>query len=212
MNFGGLGGLGGRSPSFPVRFGAPVSNSVQSLEELQKPIWDEYQNAVNARTQSSNDFWTKYQGTLDARTDFAGPNQSQLDRTFKVAASRGPGAEWVFAHDPNAEAIANEYNDAHAPVDMAAYTQRAQAIAQPYLENQTRNQQAYDSMTNNGQVNALIGPDYSNANFGSISGQGAAQLPQIDGVNMDWAQGVYNPSQANGMFGNTGRTNKQGWL
>lgn len=211
---GSLGGLGGRESSFPQRFGAPVSNQVQSLEEMQKPIWDEYNAAVAARQNAANDFWEQNQSVLDARTagvpGMTPELQRQLDSTLKSAGSR-LGGEWLFAHSPDS-GVAEEYNALQAPIDVQSYQDRADAIAQPFLENQTRNQQAYDSMRNNGQINALIGPDYSNANFGSISGQGAAQLPEIDGVNMDWASGVYNPSKANGMFGNTGRTYKQGWL
>lgn len=212
---GGLGGLGGRSSSFPQRFGAPQSERVGSLHEIENSIWAPYHAAVAQSQDATDNFWTNHTDTLADRFKDYNMTPTQLAQVMEgyKSVARGPGtagAEFIFGHAPG---VAGSLISAQALPDMAPYREKAEAARAQYNETQTRNQQAYDSMRNNGQINALIGPDYSDANFGSVSGQGATQLPQIDGVNMDWVQGVYDPSQASGLFGNTGKaTTRQGWL
>lgn len=221
--FGGLGGLGGFSPSYPTRFGVPISRQVQSLDELTMPLRQEFEQArdadYDARLAARGDLWDAHTSRIGA--DLSGLTPAQRYKsmddffkggTFAAQTGRDEFLGHVFGGDKDRIGAFTHAVTSEGP-DYQEYQRRLQEITQPYMDAQTRNQQAYGQMTGGGQLNAMMGPDYANANFGSITGQGPAQIPAVGGVSMDWASGVYDPSQASGMFGNTGRARTQGgWL
>lgn len=85
----------------------------------------------------------------------------------------------------------------------------------PLFENQTRQQQAYDWMEGAHQQNAIMSPEYANAGFNTITGMSNpyAGPGQIDGVSMDWAQGVYDPTtqRGTGTYNPTNYSKNTGW-
>jgi hypothetical protein len=201
MNFGGLGGLGGRASSFPQRSGAPTSNIVEALPFENQNDWQsDWQRRYSELMSAANGGYWRDDPSIAPERSGAGDAEHPFRQTEHPYRNTDPSSQWR-----------STWVDTSSTPDTSALDAEREKMMRAY-ETRTRNQQAYDSMLNNGQVNALIGPDYSNANFGSVSGQGAAQLPEIEGVNMDWASGVYNPQQASGMYGSSGRTYKQGWL
>lgn len=70
----------------------------------------------------------------------------------------------------------------------------------PHAEPQMRQQQAYDWMQGGNQENAVMSPDYAQAGFNTITGMSNpyAGPGEISGVDMDWAQGVYDPTTQRG--------------
>jgi hypothetical protein len=217
MNFGGLGGLGGRASSFPQRSGAPTSNIVEALPFENQDDWlADWQRRYGEAMSAANSGYWRDSTTAPERSG-AGDAEHPFRQNEHPWRDTGSSAEWLGSAigstrpPEDYRTWRSEWVDTSGAPDTRALDAERERMNLAY-ENRTRNQQAYDSMLNNGQVNGLIGPGYSNANFGSVSGQGAAQLPEIEGVNMDWASGVYNPQQASGMYGSTGRTYKQGWL
>jgi hypothetical protein len=234
MNFGGLGGLGGRASSFPQRSGAPTSNIVEALPFENQDDWlADWQARYDAEARrarggsagrSKEDYIRSVLGSTTPSNVTWQPEKDIPALTSHLINGGG-----MYYDDPQTAAQVASFalgdsmydqlrNYTPAPAgpgyqaNFTALNAEKQKMLRAY-EARTRNQQAYDSMLNNGQIHGIIGPGYTNPNFGSVSGQeGAAQLPQIDGVNMDWASGVYNPQRASGMYGSTGRTYKQGWL
>lgn len=105
--------------------------------------------------------------------------------------------------------VYNDYIDPGYTPDFTALNAE-KASMMPVFENQNRQQQGYDSMRGWGQENAVMGPDYTNPNFGQISGdpingQGASPL---SGVGQGAMNGVYNPEGSYaGVFGNFRRSN-----
>ncbi|MBI1620363.1 hypothetical protein [Aquamicrobium zhengzhouense] len=85
----------------------------------------------------------------------------------------------------------------------------------PMFENQTRQQQAYDWMQGGNQENGLMSEDYANAGFNTITGMSNpyAGPGQIEGVDMDWAQGVYDPQtqRGTGTYTPTHQRTNFGW-
>lgn len=70
---------------------------------------------------------------------------------------------------------------------------------------QAINQQSYDAMSGNGQINGVLGPNYADPNFGQVTGaQMNGGQPEGD---MAWADGLYNPS---GSY-STAPLNPKGW-
>jgi hypothetical protein len=104
---------------------------------------------------------------------------------------------------------------AYQPVDFSRIDARkAELEAErgrllPMYENQTRQQQAYDSMRGWGQENAVMGPNYQEANFGQISGDpnggmGASPLSGVNGTQ----SGVYSAGGTTaGVYGAPRRSN-----
>jgi hypothetical protein len=76
----------------------------------------------------------------------------------------------------------------------------------PLAENQIRQQQAFDMMNGWGQQNAVMGPEYTQAGFGQVTGETNIAAPAMgqaafdlsggnEGISTDWLTGVYNPQQ-----------------
>lgn len=83
---------------------------------------------------------------------------------------------------------------------------------QPHLENQARQQQAYDSMRGWGQTNGVMGSDYTSPTFGQINGDpGIGQGNNAAaGVNAT-ANGVFSPAQGSvGVYGAPRRASNWG--
>lgn len=83
------------------------------------------------------------------------------------------------------------------------------------FENQRRQQQAYEWMQGADQQNAIMSPDYANAGFNTITGLSNpyAGPDAVDGVGMDWASGVYDPStqSGTGTYQPSWQRNNFGW-
>jgi hypothetical protein len=95
----------------------------------------------------------------------------------------------------------------------------------PLLQNQIRQQQAYNRMGAFGQENAMPGGGYTQAGFGQVSGQtnpygadmgmGQAMLDgAVSGISPDFMSGVYDPKtqQATGVYKPPGTTGGLGGL
>jgi hypothetical protein len=85
--------------------------------------------------------------------------------------------------------IVNDVWDPGYTPDFSALEQERKQMLARY-DAQGRNQQAYDWMLGGGQINGIIGPEYTNPNFGQIG----AQTPEVpEGTDMAWAADVYRP-------------------
>lgn len=91
-----------------------------------------------------------------------------------------------------------DYSPGYTP-DLGALNAEKERLA-PLAEQQMRQQQAYDWMQGAHQENAVMSPDYANAGFNTITGMSNpyAGPGEISGVDMDWAQGVYDPTTQRG--------------
>lgn len=204
--FGGLGGLGGRA-SFPMRYGAPNSQPVEG-PLLGLGTFDEWDTDWKKRLAGTPQqiTTTNWQDITDL-SGKALPDGSAVGQLTPFINAMGSADKTRWSGDRYMAG----YNETSANPEYAQMLAEREQMM-PHWENQTRNQQSYDSMMGGHQPNAVIGENYSDANFGSVTGQpGGTTMPEVDGVNMDWASGIYDPNYASGMFGNTGRR-KQGWL
>lgn len=74
-------------------------------------------------------------------------------------------------------------------MDMTPFNQEREKMMGEY-DAQSRNQQAYDSMLGGGQINGVLGPNYTDPNFGQVNGQNADGIPE--NTDMSWADGLYS--------------------
>jgi hypothetical protein len=220
--YGGLGGLGG----YPMRHSAPSSSVVSAAPEMSHAEWlaDWERRYSDVANSASPDRWveggwvtpdTMPGGPQAYFTRFGHKTVGDEDAADGVRLRHGatqygarPGGNfgwmteglmpsgWVAGNTPNFDAL-NAERDRLLPM----------------YESMTRNQQSYDSMMGGHQTNATIGENYADANFGSVSGQVNQALPTVDGVGMSWANGVYDPAYASGLYGSSGKArNTDGWL
>lgn len=206
--FGSLGGLGGAS--FPMRYGEPVSKPVQSDEEFNNG-WTSTLDWLKSQAQQAQADWTRANGYLTAASD-AGMSSEEAARrlpAFMGVGGLGTDATLGANLQNSAGSLWGQYSD------MAA---RYPIEQQQRSENQIRQQQAYGSMTGWDQLNGVMGPGYTNPNFGQISGQvmqAANQqnmAPTTPGVDASWTSGVFD--QGGGLTGVYGgpQAKQQRWL
>lgn len=202
-SFGSLGGLGGFAP--PTRTASPNSQHIKTLSELQAPIQNEYQGLMDVWQQDMGGYDDALRQSFAADIAGAGLNPNQnlslmlaMSRVGKNAANAG-NADWLSGTMGQSGADAYTATAQGMP-DFAPFQARMDAIARPFNENQTRQQQAYDWMQGGNQQNALMSPDYAKAGFNTITGTSNpnAGPGQIEGVDMGWAQGVYDPATQQG--------------
>lgn len=198
--FGGLGGLGGYGRTFPMRYGAPVSDRVASDQEWHQD-WQRKIAAIPATAGMTGGEMV----TLDLVPGARGYNAGLAARYYKQM-----GDIEGTAYDPLMKAASKgashkitgvQWLDGATPAENPAYAQALQDYAsdtQQRRENQLRQQQAYDSMRGWNQQNAVIGPDYTNPNFGQVSGQSGPTVPSVPGVDMSWIRGLLGQTGLSG--------------
>ena len=117
----------------------------------------------------------------------------------------GRAADAAQTVDPTIERVINPEWTKLQNQMKSAQDQRAQ--------NQTAQQQAYNGMIGNGQLNGILGSDYSAPGFGQVNGQTTNPYSPNsgNGVDMSWSSGVYNPSTNNqtGVYNPTANSFKQ---
>lgn len=232
--FGSLGGLGGRSggfgASFPSRSGAPNSQVVDYLrpqDEWQKD-WDARYAAEQGRARAPGMVFNPgpetnlRPGAPTGAADWTDPTGISTNWGAGVnpfSASRpdaptgapgwvdstGISNNWGMPSNPNAVAptVYNDTFDAGYVPDFTALNKEREQMMGRY-DAQARNQQAYDWMNGGGQINGILGPNYSDPNFGQIVG---AQPQGPSQEEMAWADGLYNPT---GTYG-TAPARNSGW-
>lgn len=112
----------------------------------------------------------------------------------------GPGQSSPTAAPPNV--VQSTYDPGYTPDFTALNREREQMMGR--YDAQARNQQAYDGMMGNGQINGILGANYSDPNFGQVVGATPQGPSQED---MAWADGLYNPT---GTYG-TAPSRTNGW-
>lgn len=81
------------------------------------------------------------------------------------------------------------FNPGYTP-DFSALEREKEKMMGLY-DAQARQQQAYDVMSGGHQINGIMGPNYSDPNFGRITGaEPKTNAPE----DMAWADGLYNPT------------------
>lgn len=206
--WGGLGGLGGM----------PNSKVVQNVDTWGND-WQKRRDALAATARPAG--WT------DRLLQVSGPSNAGA---YVGAMQAGANTRWngggatprpedaytpklgwgtLASEDGTDKAIQNSqfaWGRMWSPGSAPDFTElnREKALIDQTREAGIRNQQAYQSMTGWGQQNGVIGPDYSNPNFGTVSGQGAPQINVPAGIDMGWASGMYDPN-FNGVFGSNGQ-------
>lgn len=138
-------------------------------------------------------------------TDLFGDNAAQAGAAIAADPTLANSLQWFspesfnFApHGASAVSESYDYDPGYSP-DFSALTAEKERLT-PLVEPQLRQQQAYDWMQAGQQENALMSPHYANAGFNTITGMSNpnAGPGQIDGVGMDWAKGVYDPTTQQG--------------
>ncbi len=204
MRYGGLGGLGGLTPT---RQGTPNSGHVMSDDEFTADWMAKQPNQyietptgeMTAPTVGRDHYDGRIArlvamdpGAFGSRDAYDGrvpetPEQQQARLDFAA----NPSAAIQASRTPIIDSSANP-----AWADWNNNFESAQGLRQ---ENQTRQQQAYGQMTNNGAENGLIPQNYSQAGFGQVSGQNSAFNSdggtQLGGVDNSWTSGAYTPQQ-----------------
>jgi hypothetical protein len=204
----GSGGFGGLGASYPMRYGAaPQSQQVLSDQEFNTPKRTEVQLLPGATGYDQNAA-SPYIGDILNTMAMSQWTKSGLDpsdpgfATWKAAALTDPNSAlsaWNTAGDPSSAygagttAAANGASQTVAqfnPVDPNAIRQRG--------ENQMAQQQAYNGMMGNGQLNGIIGQNYTDQNFGQVTGQQTpslqSQLDQVPGLDTTGLAGIYSPT------------------
>lgn len=237
--FGGLGGLGGSS--YPQRFGSPNSEQIKTPDEYQKEqqAWIDQMMGKASRV-ADRDLYREAGGS--AYSNFLGDygngkGVSEVNAKYLGLAPIDNRDAWVNAGSSMKVAnptggnfnlsnwIEPEFAAAQQrqAADMAAIQKQIDERTATFNtdmaqrgENQTRQQQSYDSMNGWGQLNGVMGPNYTDPNFGQISGQAGGPLtaPTMpNGVDPSWTSGVFDPSGGlTGVYGANNSTKKQGFL
>lgn len=208
--FGSLGGLGGTGGlSYNSRMGMPNSQNIQTLDEAHKEIWDEYERQREAERRASAslndsvyDRYADVPNMTDAQKQAA---YQALSRTAKSGAANGNAAAvgYGFADNPVGDVHTYQYGKAweDRAVQDQSFQQRADAATADFTERGLRQQQNYDSMSGWNQQNGMIGPEYTDPNFGQVSGLARQAMPNVPGVGMDWTKGL-SGTNGNGANGN----------
>lgn len=229
--YGGLGGLGGFSyPTRRAMNAAPQSGAVQSDQEFDND-WQS-QLAVLAANNSRDAFsdpGISGQANADLKNAWIAGNpfsdpaalaaQWDFAQSKGVALSAGQrdnGAAFGIGANPytsQGAEVARANGASHmvaAPGGGPGYAELAQKYAdasQARTENQTRQQQAYDTtMMGNNAVGGVMPSNYTDPNFGQVTGQdsggfgsfGASDLTSVDQAQQTGAymggSGSYNPN------------------
>jgi hypothetical protein len=228
--YGGLGGLGGFS--FPTRRGmgdaAPGSAPVQSDQEFNMG-WEQ-QLANTPRYLTANAFEDapyRQQGDAALRTEWLqGATGAEADarnalydeaRKYGLAPIAGPQANGgTFGvgynpYDAGAGRVEATAGGASHLVNLGSNPEwermRGQwdTAAQQRSENQTRQQQAYDTtMMGNGATGGVMPSNYTDANFGQVTGQKSGGLGGLGGADLT---GVDQAQQTGAYMGGSGSYN-----
>lgn len=161
-------------------YGAPDYDPVAA-----KPFQDQTRNF--RLQQLFGDQWQEMGEAIAARPEIANSLQWFSPESFDFGSQGASAVSQSYDYDPGFNPDFSALNDEKARLN-------------PFVENTLRQQQAYDWMQGGQQENALMSPDYANAGFNSITGMSNpnAGPGQIDGVGMDWAHGVYDPTTQQG--------------
>jgi hypothetical protein len=229
MAYGSLGGLGGRTSSYPMRVGTPTSQEVgyqQSWADWEADYLRRVASQGSAGADGGSFAGEDIQATRPVVVSPFDPSRPLAPtpeniNSFGTIATRptyqetGQGsASWggplVWPDDPNRPAAPTP------DLTIGASTFRPHDFKQERLDAierwapQIRQQQAYDSMRGWGQENAVMGPGYQQAAFGQITGDptggmGASPMSGVNGTQ----SGVYSPS--GGTAGVYGAPNRNTW-
>lgn len=233
MTYGSLGGLGGRASSFPMRSGtAPTSQTVgyqQSWADweadwqkrlaglpispatpLQNQMYPYLEDPSRPLAPTPENMWV-FSGQSAPGTPQSYAETGQGSASWGGPLAWGGGADRPLV--PTAENIhlfPQTEGTSPASIDeMRKNLMREREVALETWQPQIRQQQAYDSMRGWGQENAVMGPNYQQANFGQITGDptggmGASPLSGVNGTQ----SGVYSAGGAqSGVYGAPRRSN-----
>lgn len=229
MAFGSLGGLGGRSMSFPTRPAAPTSEGVEYLPDY--ATWGADWNARRKALETPPDPVGPRPAAPTADGGAGGwgvgvdPVQwAQANQHLYRAGTPIPEMGWSFntGGDPNYHPTAptasyglNYTTSMGGNTGIAPYVPDFSALdaervrMMPLFQNQTRQQQGYDSMRGWGQENAVMGADYTSPTFGQITGDptGGQGASPLSGIGQGALNGVYNPGATSaGVYGSSRRS------
>jgi hypothetical protein len=197
-------GFGGLGATYPTRYGQPTSQAVDYLapqDQWQKD-WDQRYSSLAATSRAATpDQWVGI-------NDYAGGPQAYLQalhdpstqyRTTPSADGNGLSLSQIFV--PGQAAVTPDFSGLNAEKDKMA----------PVYNNQAAQQQAYNGMLGNGQLNAIPGADYSVPGFGQITGNSNPYSVDVpSGVNLPQGSGTYGAGQQTGVY-NPQQTSKQYW-
>lgn len=235
--FGGLGGLGGSS--YPTRTAAPNSQTLSYLPYADE--WrDNWQDAYEHWRTIGPSTNTRMVELLPGAADYK-PGSAGGSALAEIAAANGGKLPTMYTSTAPTEAshkvavTTPDLRYLQAPA-MLAYLEDKKRQMMPLMEAQTTNQQAFDSMNGWGQQNAVIGPDYTRPNFGTINGDFGQTLmgepmlqqdrPGFTGGNFadpealagmsdpwSWTSGVFNPQDGvTGVYGGSGTADQRRWF
>lgn len=213
MRYGGLGGLGGFPPQ---RYGTPNSGWVQSNDEFtsewQSRAPNQYIGGESVPERNIADETGYGMPQSPPNRNIAGTPDPRMP-----AGRMNPGYTGPYIDDTPERFVTTPQTINPAWEEWNTNFQRAQGLRQ---ENQTRQQQAYDSMRNNGALNGVMPQFYNQPGYGQVSGNNS-QLnanggTQVEGVDNSWTSGAYVPRPGmNGAYNPTpyaaGQLNNPEW-
>lgn len=195
---GGLGGLGGFGMSYPSRGGnTPNSTGVDYLapQNEWEADWQRRRAAEIAKAAAA----TQAASIMPAHTppaagfiDLNGDGMADPPGSFRDVTGDGMAdpSGWNFTYRGNGGGSGPLFNSPTYAPDFSALDAERERMMAAY-DNQARQQQSYNGMLGNGQINGILGPNYADPNFGQVTGsQPQQQAPA--GVDMSWAD-VYQP-------------------
>ncbi|MCZ4270891.1 hypothetical protein [Maritalea porphyrae] len=203
----GFGGMGANRPSFPMRQSHPYSTRVDSDDEFV----NDWQSNAPSRLIGGSEPEYGYQMLGGAYTETQGTPTTitNADGTVQML---GGGVSTEQGTPSVERTIINPGTPQTENPEYAEYMDRFNNAVTLRQENQTRQQQNYNQMAGNGMLDGILGAEYSNPNFGQVTGQenNQSSLPLLgnpeglDGL----TAGAYEGLQSQGVYAPAARSTK----
>lgn len=218
--FGALGGLG--DMSFPARPDQPQSEVVGTDQEINGLFggWvDSQKNRMSSlssmnvdRTAADRAYTNFFRSNTNRGTL---PAEINRDAFRSAIGNEGKYVAGGLTYDlsgylnPSREAVTNGIGAARSAVqsEIGAGQASHQLAMTGRAENQTRQQQAYNSMLANGSSNGLLTSAYSQPGFNQVTGQPAP--PSFGSLTA--GSGTFDPATQSGVFGAAAPKRNNSW-
>lgn len=207
-------GFGGLGASFPMRYGDPTSQQVMSDSEYQDELNKRLAGISPISGNGDGGMATFGRSYTEAIRNPQGPNvinpagvSSFLGSTSQSLAGTLPERstdginQTQFNRFIDRFGLGNAYSSLRPATGLwenrvySAIAAANQREMDARRQNQVAQQQAYNGMMGDGQMNAVLGANYSTPGFGQVNGQlSNPYAPNSgEGADMTWSTGVYNP-------------------
>lgn len=147
----------------------------------------------------TDDVVSGYKNSLGGANQFFSMNNYAYGNGFE-----GDGYNFAAPNSGASHTVMQETRTTNP--EYARMQQLMQTEMQNRQENQTAQQQAYNSMSDQYQKNGMMGAGYTDPNFGSIDG-----LATTDEENPIWSEGLVDEGTQTGVYDPVASTEKSFW-